>query len=152
MVMFTQVDPADLNTDRLGRRGRVSYPILKAFMEANIKCAKPNIDELGKNPAYLRSVLTSYINSHNLPIKLFSAGGVLHLMRTDLDNDGKPIEDPNRTPMGMKSKLDVTTAPTVEVERPTEGAAGHLRDIEARPIDAAEVAARFSVEKGLMTK
>lgn len=26
MVNFVQVDPADLDTSRLGRRGRVSYP------------------------------------------------------------------------------------------------------------------------------
>jgi hypothetical protein len=130
MVSFTQVDPADLDTSRLGRRGRVSYPILKSFMEANIKLAKLDMTGFeGKNPAYLRSVLTSYINSHNLPIKLFSAQGDLHLMRLDLNNDGTP--NPDWETENMKT---------------TEGAKGHERDLTPMPINAEEVEKRGQTE------
>lgn len=132
MVSFTQVDPADLDTSRLGRRGRVSYPLLKSFMEANMKLAKLDMKGFeGKNPNYLRSVLTSYINSHDLPIKLFSAQGDLHLMRLDLNNDGTP--NPNWQEENMKA---------------TEGAAGHQRDLTPVAINAEEVERRSAEERG----
>lgn len=133
MVMFTEVDPADLETNRLGRRGRVSYPLIKSFMEAGIKLAKLNMADLDKNPQYLRSVLTSYIKNHDLPIKLFAMQGDIHLMRLDIDNDGNPIEDWRKTST-------------------TEGAAGHREHEEARPINFEEVSKRFSEEKGKATK
>lgn len=134
MVTFVKVDPKDIPTERLGRRGRVSYPLLKSFMEANMKVAKLDLTGLEKNPQYLRSVLYSYIRSHKLPIKVFSAAGDMHLMRLDLDNDGNPIP-------GYSYE-----------ESATEGAAGHLKDMEAKPIDGAEVDARFKQEKGQVTK
>jgi hypothetical protein len=152
MVMFIKKDPADLNVNRLGRRGRVSYPLLKSFMEANIKLAEVDLEGLDRNPTYLRSVLAAYINSHRLPIRLFSAEGKLHMMRLDLDNDGHP--DPN-----YRGVTNIENAPRVvpglddeDGDRPTEGAAGHLRAIESRPINAAEVEKRFMKEKGQVTK
>lgn len=130
MVNFIPIDPKDIDTSRSGRRGRVSYPIIKGFMEQNVKVVKIDPDSLGdKNPQYLRSVLTTYINNHNMPIKIFQAGGDLHLMRLDLNNDGTPIEGYNPE------------------ERATEGAAGHERNMEPTPLDAAEVAKRFEEDK-----
>ncbi len=80
MVKFIDIDPKDIDTTRSGRRGRVSYPILKAFMERNSKVSQLDLTGLHKNPAYLRAVLGAYIKSHNMPIRVFSADGVLHLM------------------------------------------------------------------------
>lgn len=134
MVGFVQVDPSEIDTSRLGRRGRVSYPIIKGFMEANIKCARLDTEGLDKNPQYLRSVLTSYVKNHNMPIKIFSAQGDLHMMRLDLDNDGNPLED---------WEQELTT---------TEGAAGHERDLTPMPITPGEVEKRFQEEKGKYTK
>lgn len=130
MVNFIPVDPANIDTSRSGRRGRVSYPIIKAFMEQNVKVVKIDPDSLGdKNPQYLRSVLTTYINSHNLPIKIFAAGGDLHLMRLDLNNDGTPIA-------GYEAE-----------ERATEGSAGIERNVEALPLTSEVVADRFAADK-----
>lgn len=137
MVSFTAVNPADIPTEREGRRGRVSYPLLKSFLEQNIKCAKMNLDGLQKNPAYLRSVLFSYIRSHQLPIKIFQSGGGMYLMRLDLNNDGTAIE-------GWK--------PQTEEEVASEGAGGMMRNLPPQPITAAEVAARSHTEKGQTTK
>ena len=133
MVKFVDIDPKDIDTTRSGRRGRVSYPIIKAFMERQSKVSKLDLTGLHKNPAYLRSVLHTYVKNHNLPIKIFSAGGDLHLMRLDLDNDNNPIP--------WKPGMDVT-----------EGAAGAERDLEPMPIDGKEVEARFQEEKGKSTK
>lgn len=110
MVNLVPVDPATVGTqNREGRRGRVSYPILKAFMESNHVCVKIDPTSHSKKPEYLRSVLTSYIKNHNMPVKIFSAGGELHLMRLDLDDEGNI--DPDWTP------------PNAD-EQASEGAAG----------------------------
>lgn len=133
MVKFVDIDPKDIDTSRQGRRGRVSYPILKAFMERQTKVSKLDLTGLGKNPTYLRSVLTSYVRSHEMPIKVFSANGDLHLMRLDLDNDHNEIEW------------------TPEMER-TEGNAGFNQHDEATPLDATEVTKRSAKERGKTTK
>jgi hypothetical protein len=134
MVKFVAVDPADIPTERLGRRGRVSYPLIKSFMEMNIKVAKLDPEGLNKNQAYLRSVLGAYIKSHSLPIKIFAAGGDLHLMRLDLNNDNTPIPD---------YQPEMAT---------TEGASGHQANMEAQPITAATVAERAAEERPRTTK
>lgn len=135
MVKFVPVDPKDIDTSRSGRRGRVSYPLIKGFMESGHKVVKLDLTGLNKNPQYLRSVLTSYIRTHNMPIKIFSAGGDLHLMRLDLNNDGTPNPD-------------------WQAENPdtTEGAAGHERNMEPTPLNSEEVQKRFAQEKGQSLK
>ena len=133
MVKFVDIDPKDIDTTRMGRRGRVSYPILKAFLERNSKVSKLDLTGFDKNATYLRSVLGAYITSHKLPIRVFSAGGDIHLMRLDLDNDGNPI----------------SWDPDAEV---TDGAAGLEADLAPTPITAAEVKSRSKVEKGKTDK
>ncbi len=133
MVKFIDIDPKDIDTSRAGRRGRVSYPILKAFLERQSKVCKLDLTGLHKNPAYLRSVLYAYITSHRMPIKVFSAGGELHLMRLDLDNNGDSI-------------------PWSPEMATTEGAAGNEQSMEAVPISQAEVEKRFAGEKDQTTK
>lgn len=133
MVKFVDIEPKDIDTTRSGRRGRVSYPIIKAFMERNRKVCKLDLTGMNKNPTYLRSVLHAYINSHDLPVKVFSADGDIHLMRLDLDNDNNPI------PWSPDMKT-------------TEGNAGAEKDLPATPIDGKEVKKRFRKEKGQTTK
>ncbi len=133
MVKFVDVDPKDVDTSRYSRRGRVSYPILKAFLERNVKMSKLDLTGLDKEPTYLRAVLAAYIKNHKMPIHIFSAGGEIHLMRLDLDNDGNKIE---WSPEMMT----------------TEGSMGHERDMESAPIDATEVEKRGAKEKGKTTK
>jgi len=137
MVKFIDLDPANIDTSRIGSRGRVSYPIIKGFMERNVKLSQLDLEGLDKNPTYLRSVLTSYINSHNMPIRIFAANGELHLMRLDLNNDGTP--NPNWQQELQRS-------------RSTEGAPGFERDVEIVPLDANEVQRRYEQEKGRTTK
>ncbi len=134
MVKFVDINPKDIDTARIGRRGRVSYPILKAFLERNTKVCKLDLTGLDKNPTYLRSVLDAYAKNHKMPIKVFSANGEIHLMRLDLDNDNKIIKD-------WDASLETT-----------EGAAGLERDLEPVAIDATEVTKRGKQEKGKTTK
>lgn len=133
MVKFVDIDPKDIDTTRMGRRGRVSYPILKAFMERTSKVSRLDCTGLSQNRTYLRSVLSAYIKSHNMPIKIFTADGEIHLMRLDLDVNSKPI-------------------PWSPDEDITEGAKGSERDEESVPLTAAEVKKRAKDEKGTTTK
>ena len=133
MVNFVDINPADIDTTRNSRRGRISYPILKAFMERQSKVSKLDLTGLNKNPTYLRSVLQAYIKSHDMPIRIFAANGDIHLMRLDLDNDNNPIPW------------------TPEMET-SDGHSGMHQHSEPVAITDAEVDARFKAEKGQSTK
>lgn len=137
MVKFIDVDPNDIPMNREGRRGRVSYPILKSFMETGKLMAM--LDRTGMQQSFqsLYSCLNSYIRNHKLPVKLFSRQGQLYLMRLDVDDDGNFIEG---------------WTPEMEEERATEGRAGVDRNAEPLALDAEEVARRFKEEKDAVTK
>jgi len=93
MVKFIDVDPTKVDDVALAHRGRVSYPILKAFLETGKFVVQ--LDRTGMQQSFqgLYSSLGSYIRNHHLPVKLLSRGGQLLLMRLDIDKDGKQIPD-----------------------------------------------------------
>lgn len=93
MVKFIDVDPNEVEDATFTHRGRVSYPILKAFLETGKYVVQ--LDRTGMQQSFqgLYSSLNSYIRNHRLPVKLLSRGGNLLLMRLDVDKDGKQIPD-----------------------------------------------------------
>jgi hypothetical protein len=137
MVKFIDVDPNEIPMNREGRRGRVSYPILKSFMETGKHVAM--LDRTGMQQSFqsLYSCLNSYIRNHDLPIKLFSRQSQLYLMRIDLDDDGNWIEN---------------WTPELAEMRATEGRIGTHRDMEPAELTSGEVERRFELEKGAVTK
>lgn len=93
MVKFIDVDPNKIDDASFTHRGRVSYPILKAFLETGKYVVQ--LDRTGMQQSFqgLYSSLNSYIRNHRLPVKLLSRGGQLMLMRLDIDPKGNPIPD-----------------------------------------------------------
>lgn len=91
MVKFVDIDPAEIDTSRGGRRGRVTYPIIKAFLEREVKVSMLDLSDSPRTPNSMRAGLDNYVKGHKLPIKVFTAGGQVHLMRLDLDNDNNKI-------------------------------------------------------------
>lgn len=91
MVKFIDVDPEDVPNIRESHRGRVSYPILKSFMETGKTLVMLDRTGMQNSLQSLTSCLTSYIRNHELPIKLFMRRGELYLCRMDLDDKGNPI-------------------------------------------------------------
>jgi hypothetical protein len=89
MVKFVDVDPDEVNV-REAHRGRVSYPILKAFLETG--AAIKQLDRTGMQQGLmaLSSSLGAYIRSHELPIRIMQRKGEIILVRTDLDEHGNP--------------------------------------------------------------
>lgn len=75
------------------RRGRVSYPILKAFMGTGYQVAEIDQSGLTQKPQTLIVLLKSYIETHNLPIKVIFRRQRIFLIRLDIDENGNPIPD-----------------------------------------------------------
>lgn len=93
MVRFIPVDPEEIDNTRQGRRGRVSYPILKTFMESGLPVAQLDRTGMQQKLQSLMSGLNYYINAHDYPVSMFIRRGELFFVRTDLDKDGNPISD-----------------------------------------------------------
>ena len=127
MVKFEQIDPGEINNLRQGRRGRVSYPILKGFLETDYFLAKLDRTGVQQSMQALTSSLGAYIRSHEMPIKLFQRTGEIYLMRLDIDENGDPIEN-----WLEKKEEDATGTPV--------------------PITAVEVKKRYIEEKDKTTK
>jgi hypothetical protein len=139
MVKFIPVKPEDIPNFRESHRGRVSYPILKAFLETGEVLVQVDREGVQQSLQGLNSSLGAYIKSHNLPIKLFNRGGELYLMRTDTDDEGDVL------PLNLNNygrvKEDVGISPPELLDRD---------DIPT--LDAGEVATRFDTERNQTTK
>lgn len=139
MVKFVEVDPSEISNFVGGRRGRVSYPILKSFMETGMTLVKLDRTGIQQNLQSLTSSLNAYVKSHNLPVKIFQRQGELYLMRLDTDDAGK----------AMAVNLD--TVPRY-VEPVGQASQDLLDDESIPPVDADEVVARSAREKDKVTK
>lgn len=140
MVKFIDVDPDSIPNFRESHRGRVSYPILKSFLETGKVLVQLDRTGIQQSLQSLNSSLNAYIRNHNLPVKLFTRQGEIYLARTDTDDEG------NATPAGISD---------FEKGRPLVGVAPtELKDnIEDIPdVDDGVVAERFGVEKNQVTK
>lgn len=96
MVKFIDVDPDEFVGRREGRKGALSYPILKAFLETQKKAVKVDRSEPPLSKKTIMSIRTSmdtYIKSHQMPIRTMQRGENLYLIRRDLDDEGN--FDPN---------------------------------------------------------
>lgn len=128
-MKFKEVPLDEIPNMKESHRGRVSYPILKSFLETGYVCASLDRTGMQQSLQSLTSSLGAYIRNHELPIKMFMRKGEIYLMRLDLNVDG--TENPNW-------KEDVKKA---------------LEEREdIRDITPEEVAGRFQEEKDKVTK
>lgn len=127
MVKFNEVSAADIKNLRAPHRGRVSYPILKGFLETDMFLATLDRTGMQQSTQSLYSSLGAYIRSHDMPIRLFQRQGDMYLMRLDIDENGNEIPD-------WREARDIDT------------------EFKALPITTEEVAQRFEEEKGQTAK
>jgi hypothetical protein len=140
VVKFVAVAPEDIPNFRESHRGRVSYPILKSFLETALPVAMLDRTGIQQSMQGLNSCLTAYIRSHELPIKLFNRAGQIYLARTDLDEEGN-LDPANNNIHNIKAnKIPVGQAPSNLV----------LSDIPE--VTPAVVDQRFTTEKDQTTK
>ncbi len=136
MVKFVDVDPNELEMVSERRRGRVSYPILKSFLETRKYCVMLDRTGMQQSLMSLNSCLNSYIKGHDLPIKVINRKGQIYLLRLDIDENGKTIPDWREA--SVKSMVDGTT--NTEHDEPI------------RPITSDEVKKRSAIERHRVTK
>jgi len=84
------VNPNEIENITSGHRGRVSYPILKMFLESGSSCSLLDHTGMQQSLVSLSSSLGAYIRSHELPIQLLQRKGKLYLLRLDINADGSP--------------------------------------------------------------
>ena len=137
-VKLVPVNPDEIDNYRQARRGRVSYPLLKMFLESGLPVAKLDRTGMQNSLQSLNSCLGSYIRSHKLPIRIFQRQGELHLARTDVDDEG--------------NILGGTDMDEIERKANQQGAAVQIDKDAATPITGAEVLQRYEEERGQVTK
>jgi hypothetical protein len=125
MVKFIDVDPDQIPNFRESHRGRVSYPILKSFLETGKTLVQLDRTGIQQSLQSLNSSLNAYIRNHNLPVKLFTRQGEIYLARTDTDDEGKALPasvgdfEKQRIPVGVapeELKVDMDNIPDVDEE------------------------------------
>ena len=144
MVKFIPISPEEIDSINLreGHRGRVSYPILKSFMETGEAMAQLDRTGVQQSLQSLSSSLGAYIRSHELPIKLFTRRGQIFLARTDIDPaTGKPNAIATGGNLGPRVKEQVGVA-----------SEKLLADEDIPGLDDDEITARFNKEKDQTTK
>jgi hypothetical protein len=121
---------------REGRRGRVSYPLLKSFLETNMSIAQLDRTGMQQSLQSLNSSLGAYIRGHGLPIKIANRGGEIYLIRIDVDEKGNVL--PAKTLEEYRAATLIPATPAANVV--------------VTPITPAEVKTRFAQEKGKVGK
>lgn len=116
MVKFIPVDPEEVPNLREGRRGRVSYPILKAFLESNMPLARLDRTGMAQSLQALSMTLNQYVRTHDLPIQMFTRSGEIYLARTDVDDNGNIVE--REAPKGELLKVIEPTEDELEEVSP----------------------------------
>lgn len=129
MVKFIDVDPNEIDDLKQVARGRVSYPLLKTFLETGKYVVIVDRTGMQQSLQGLLQSLRSYIRAHNLPIKPFVRKSQLLLMRLDIDKNGNP---------------DPSWVGSIGLPEPDAG--------EETEINEEEIARRFEVEKHKATK
>jgi|SRR5882757_8569662 len=138
MVKFIDVAPEEIPNFRESHRGRVSYPILKSFLESNKALAQLDRTGMQQGLQSLNSCLNSYIRNHDLPIKMFTRRGEIYLARTDVDENGT-IVPRNLTPGELPKTIH---EPLLEAED----------DPSITPVTTEEALARYTIEENQTTK
>ena len=136
MVKFVDVDPNELLDIVERRRGRVSYPILKSFLETRKYCVMLDRTGMQQSLMSLNSCLNSYIKGHDLPIKILNRKGQIYLIRLDIDEEGNEIED-------WRERVSTSMV---------DGSQASEHEEEPEPITPAVVKKRAATEKFKVTK
>lgn len=96
-MKLVDVNPEEIPNFREGRRGRVSFPILKMFLESGKYVAMLDRTGIDRTLNSLQAGLSGYVKAHNLPIKIMTRNGQIYLLRLDINEDGSPNEEWGKT-------------------------------------------------------
>lgn len=133
------VDPRTISNRGPGHRGRVSYPLLKEFMESDALVSQVDMEGMQQTMISLRATLSYHIRSKDLPVTVFQRDNILHLARVDKEmlEDGTIVDVPNWRDIRDASK----GAESGE----------HAQD-EPEPLDMEELNRKYEEERNAITK
>jgi hypothetical protein len=123
MDLFEPVEIDDIPANQGGANGRVSFPLVKAFMDSGLASAKLNREMIDENRTIksLRGNIRYYVRQHKLPIMVHLVDGELYLIRTDM-NEGFKSEweiqqDKDEAKMHRNNLLKtvIPSAPSVDL-------------------------------------
>jgi hypothetical protein len=146
-MQLVPVAPDEVPNFKEGRRGRVSYPLLKMFLESGLPVAKLDRTGMQNSMQSLTSCLTGYVRNHGLPVKIFTRSGDLYLARTDIDDSGNPVGGEFETDMDRLLRAGYTPQPVAESPEDVPSISPG-----ATPITSTEVEQRFAIESGAADK
>lgn len=88
---LTPVDPQSLTPGRTG----ASYKLLKEFMESGELVSA--VKQSNQTLMSLRAIMTYYVKTRDLPIRVFQHDNEIHIARLDkrMDEDGNIVDVPN---------------------------------------------------------
>ena len=112
MVKFIEIDPNEIGEASFTHRGRVSYPILKGFLETEFYVVQIDRTGMQQKATALQSSLRAYALSHEMPIRVFSRSSEVYLMRLDVDKDGNKVEnwmEQLKGPLAGTEPIKITT-------------------------------------------
>jgi len=92
-MKLVPVDPKDVPNYMSAGRGHICYPILKQFMESNVPVSRLDRTGIPQSRGSVSSSLKSYAKKYAMPIRVFTRDGEVYLCRTDMDAEGKIIEE-----------------------------------------------------------
>lgn len=83
----------DVKSVEASRRGRVSLPILQAFIDSGQFMSQVSVEK-SRVPS-LFAALRAYVTKpeHGMPVRVFLRNGELYLARLDKNADGTPNKD-----------------------------------------------------------
>jgi len=114
-MKLVQVHESEVLARGGGRRGRISWPILKMFMESNIHLCMLDREGLQQTPTQIAASIRAYAVKKELPVKVFQRGGEVYLQRTDIDSKGNPIPKELQEEIS-KRESSVAEGPTIDIE------------------------------------
>jgi hypothetical protein len=113
-IKFIDVDPDSIPNLREGRRGRVSYPIMKSFLESGKALVQLDRSELKRTAVSLVASLGMYAKNKGLPVKVFMRNGEIYFLRTDAtDKTTAPVLDIDEV-TGREAEIEDTDDTEIE--------------------------------------
>ena len=123
MVKLVEVSEEEaMSISSRGHRGRISYPILKSFMESNLRFSRLDREGLSQSALALTATLGAYAKTKGLPVRVSHRNGEVYLMRSDMDKEGNILPPEKVTEIARS--MEPTRLLTIDVVRsisPTEG-------------------------------
>ena len=106
-MQFTAVTRDSIPQTRT-REGKVSTALITGFLESGLELVQVDTSDQDKKMESIRSTVSNYVKRHELPVKVFTAGGNLYL---ELSEEAKAKYQKENAEAKAKESTNGSTAP-----------------------------------------